>query len=421
LGGNGYHYIVLKTAQSNYLPLQARACLDGFGSTVMNVGQSLIADLEEAIRSGSKDKRIDSLRRITDLFVKEADRLNDLQIEVFDDVLGHLIKRIEGKALAELSRRLGPVNNAPTEVVKRLARDDDIAVAEPILTQSVRLSEADLIDIANTKTQDHLLAISGRQEIGADVTDVLLRRGDSPVFHKLAENTGASFSESGFTTLVRHSERDEKLAEKVGLRLDVPLRLFRELLLRATEAVRARLLAMAGPESREQILRVLATISEDADHEAGLQDQRELEQAHARVSAMRAAGGLNEAVLFAFAKEGRYADMVAALSLLCGAPLQLLEVLLQNANREAILVPCKAGGLEWPTVRTILACRSVSRAVSDQDAESARADYLKLSQSGAQRVLRFWQVRRATSSEAVPGPSLPSGATGLKAQISPSR
>ncbi len=71
------------------------------------------------------------------------------------------------------------------------------------------------------------------------MTDALLNRGDHQVFHKLAENSGASFSEGGFATLVRHSERDERLAEMVGLRLDVPLKLFRELLLRATEAVRS--------------------------------------------------------------------------------------------------------------------------------------------------------------------------------------
>jgi uncharacterized protein (DUF2336 family) len=180
---------------------------------------SVIAELEEAIQSGSKDKRVDTLRRITDLFVADADHFNDQQIGVFDDVLGHMIKRIEEKALAELSRRLAPIHNAPTEVVRRLARNDNIAVAAPILTQSRRLSDVDLIDIANTQTQAHLLAISGRSEIGENVTDALLRRGDRFVFHKLAENAGATFSDSGFATLVKQSAGDEELAEKVGLRL----------------------------------------------------------------------------------------------------------------------------------------------------------------------------------------------------------
>ena len=241
----------------------------------MSVGQSLILELEEAIQSGSKDKRVDALRRITDLFVADADRLNDQQIDVFDDILGHLIKRIESKALAELSRRLAPIHNAPIDVVRRLAGDDNITVAEPILTASARLSDHDLIEIASTKTQAHLLAISARPQIGAAVTDVLLQRGNQDVFHTLAENSGARFSEGGLETLVQHAERDERLAEKVGLRLDVPLRLFRELLSRATEAVRARLLALAGPESRTHIQGVLSAIAEDARYEARRQSQHD--------------------------------------------------------------------------------------------------------------------------------------------------
>jgi uncharacterized protein (DUF2336 family) len=364
---------------------------------IMDANHSLIAELEDAIESGSKDKRIDTLRRITDLFVSDADRLNDQQIDVFDDVLGHLIKRIEGKALAELSRRLAPIHNAPTEIVRRLARHDDIVVAEPILTQSARLNDKDLIEIATTKTPAHLLAISARSQIGANVTDVLLQRGDRKVFHRLAGNSGATFSEGGFATLVKHSERDGELAEKVGLRLDVPLRLFRELLLRATEAVRARLLGLAGPESRDQIQRVLAAISEDTAHEAGFQSEHDYADAQARVLAMRTTGELNEAAIFEFVKAGRHADMVAALSLLCGAPLKLVENLLQSEHREALLIPCKAAALEWPTVRMILTCRSVGRAMSDQDLDAARTDYYKLSQNNAKRVLRFWQVRQTAS------------------------
>jgi uncharacterized protein (DUF2336 family) len=381
----------------------------------MQAGQSLISDLEDAIQSGSKDKRVDSLRRITDLFVADADRLNDQQIDVFDDVLCHLIKRIEGKALEELSRRLAPINQAPSDVVRQLARNDDIAVAAPILTQSTRLTDSDLIEIANTKPQAHLLAISGRSQIGATVTDVLLHRGDRDVFHKLAGNSGANFSENGFATLVKHSERDEQLAEKVGLRLDVPLRLFRELLLRATEAVRAHLMALAGPESREQIQRVLAAIAEDTEHEAGFQNQHDYAQAQAHALAMRAAGELNEAAIFEFAKTGHYADLIAALALICGSPLPLIESLLQNGSREAILVPCKAAGLQWPTVRMIMACRSVSGATSEHDLDAARTDYFKLSQTNAQRVLRFWQVRQtAANGASAPVVASPSLAAGLK-------
>src|SRR5262249_38831425 len=104
----------------------------------MHTHSSLMADLEDAIKIGSQDRRVETLRRVTDLFLSDADRLNDSQVGVFDDVLCHLIKRIESKAVAELSARLAPVDNAPIEVIRTLARDDEISVAGPILTQSTR-------------------------------------------------------------------------------------------------------------------------------------------------------------------------------------------------------------------------------------------------------------------------------------------
>jgi uncharacterized protein (DUF2336 family) len=217
----------------------------------MRTHESLLVELEDAIKSGSREKRVETLRRITDLFVRDADRFNEAQIAVFDDVLSHLIKRMETKALAELSARLAPIDNSPTEVIRRLARDDEIAVASPVLRQSARLTKDDLLEITQTKSQAHLLAISVRPHLEEAVTDVLLSRGDSEVAETLAKNAGARFSESGFTTLVSRAETDESLAKKVGLRLDLPLRLLRELLLRATEAVRSWLISHAPPEGQE--------------------------------------------------------------------------------------------------------------------------------------------------------------------------
>ena len=102
------------------------------------------------------------LPRITTSVRRGAQHFNDDHVGLFDDVLCQLIAEIETKARAELSRRMAPIANAPTELVRRLAHDDDISVAGPVLEQSPRLAETDLVDIAETKGQAHLLAISGR-------------------------------------------------------------------------------------------------------------------------------------------------------------------------------------------------------------------------------------------------------------------
>ena len=363
------------------------------GADCMSSG-SLIAELEVAVKSGTPEKRVETLRRVTSLFLGESDQLNEQQIGVFDDVLVHLIQRIETKALAQLSTSLAPVDNAPIEVIRRLSGHDEITVAGPVLTQSNRLSEYDLIAIAKSKGQGHLLAISERSSLTESLTDVLVERGDRAVTHRLARNSGARFSESGFTALVRKSEMDEGLAEKLGLRLDIPLQLLRPLLSRATDLVRSQLLAGATPENRDQIQRTLASIANEVGREAI--DPRDFKRADSLVSELNRHGKLTETVLDGFAREHRYEEMTATLALFCGAKSELIERLLRTVRPDGLIVACKAAKLNWSTVSTILKARFSRHSISDQELDEAKKAFIELSQGSAQRTMRFMQVQEAT-------------------------
>src|SRR6478609_4971345 len=93
---------------------------------------SLLPELEEVVQHGSAEKRAETLRRITGLFLDSASQFNDHHVALFDDVIGCLIAEIEAKALAELARRFAPIPNAPPGVVYKLASNDDIDVAGPL-------------------------------------------------------------------------------------------------------------------------------------------------------------------------------------------------------------------------------------------------------------------------------------------------
>jgi hypothetical protein len=112
---------------------------------------ALIAELDGAVRDGSPERRVQILRQVTDLFLSDADRLNETQISVFDDVLVRLIERVEARTLAHLSVTLSEIDTAPREATRQLAFHDDASVAVPVLTKSNPLSEKDLIEIANTR------------------------------------------------------------------------------------------------------------------------------------------------------------------------------------------------------------------------------------------------------------------------------
>jgi uncharacterized protein (DUF2336 family) len=350
---------------------------------------SLIPELEKALEHGSAERRTQLVQRLTSCFLDRASRLNDEHVGVFDEVLTRLAEGIETKARMELSRSLGPVQNAPVRVVRRLARDEDIAVAGPVLKQSPRLREADLIDIARNKSQAHLLVISGRAGIAEPVTDVLLRRGDAAVVRSLAGNDRARLSAEGLIGLVERAGKDDLLAEKVGQRTDISSGLLADLVHRATAAMRHRLLAGATAPRQVEHRRVLAKVSRELGTGAGA---RALSNARTTSAALQRRGQLNESALLDFAKRGQHEELVAALALLSGVASEVVDHLVQGNRPDPILILCKSCGFGWATAKAIIMARQ-GEGATGKGLDAACADFERLSATTAQRVMRFWQVQ----------------------------
>src|SRR4029078_4138306 len=352
----------------------------------------LISELEQAVRIGSQETGVRTLKSITDLFLGTKEKLSEEQIEVFDEVLSHLIARMESTALIELSERLEPVNNAPNNVVHTLAVDDEIAVAGPVLALSNRLTTQDLVEIAMAKRQSHLLAIYKRSHLGTALTDVLVERGDTQVITALAENAGAELSEKAYADLIDKPEADETLLEKLGLRVDIPLHMFRRLLERVSEAVRTRILALAPAAKRDDIAEILASISNDTV-EADEVD-RDFATAERLVRLMHEKGELDQVALLGFAKSRQYAAAVTALATLCDASVDMIKQMLDDGRNEPLLIPCKVAGVSWPTLRALLQDEVLGRTASDDELIKLKSDYNKLSPTTARKVLEFWSEHR---------------------------
>ncbi|NJO54573.1 MAG: DUF2336 domain-containing protein [Bacteroidales bacterium] len=356
---------------------------------------SLILDLEDAIMRGSASRRIEVLRQITDLFFAGAEVYGEDQIALFDDVISRLAHAIEAEARIELATRLAPVENAPPRLIRQLARDDLIDVAGPVLAQSPRLSDDDLIDIARTKGQAHLLAISERDEISPPVTDVLVSRGNREVMHTVAGNSGARFTDKGLSCLVDRSDGDESLQMTIGRRRDLPPQLFRALIGKATQAVQKRLLAIANPLDAREVQRVLASVADRIGAEAA-PPKRDFTSAKRNVETLAARGALSETQLHNFARTGRFEETLVALAELTGVPLEVAERLLLGTRPDPVLILGKAVGFSWPTVRAVILARPTAEELSAAAMEKALSHFECLSLQTAQRVVRFWQVRRNT-------------------------
>jgi uncharacterized protein (DUF2336 family) len=282
---------------------------------------------------------------------------------------------------------LAPIPNAPPKTIRALAFDSAIEVAGSVLSQSERLSDSTLVEIAEVKEQAHLLAISQRRFLSHTVTDALLRRGDEHVTLSVARNNGAKISVTGFGILFRRSEADERLATSFGSRPDIPPQLLLRLLEKASDSVRARLEA-AHPHFKPEINQAVADATSGIRAKI-LGESFDYAAADKLVGELVQSGQLDDAKLAEFAQTGLFAETTMALARMCEVPLPVVERAMVAQQPESILVFARVIGLSWSTVKAILLLRAGKRVVTPRDLEQCLASYERLKPAIALEIVQF--------------------------------
>jgi uncharacterized protein (DUF2336 family) len=347
---------------------------------------ALIAELDQAVDGRSPERRADILRQVTSLFLSDAHRLSESQISVFDDVLIRLIEWADASTLVQLSNHLCQESSAPRKAIRQLAFHQDASVATPVLKRSNRLAEKDLVEIAGSCGQQHLLAICGRQTIHESLSDPLVKRGEAAVHHALIQNLGARFSEAGCAALVEKARHDCQLAERLVRRSDIPPGLRRELAAKVDDA-RMRYLQTVPPAMREKIQATITTTAKQIEDR--VPQPMHYREAQAKIAEISRTGRLNDSTVNRFAVGREYENVVAALSFLAEVPIEVIAPLISGAELDGLIVACKAARLNWSTTSMIVLNRPGRAAATKQELEAGQAVFDALSLSVAQRTIRF--------------------------------
>jgi len=305
---------------------------------------SLAEELEAVVASGSTARRGDILSRVTDLFIYDAQRYSPDQIGLFGDVMARLARGMGPEARVRLAERLAPIVNAPANVVKILALDEDPSVAGPLLVRSERLSERDLVLIAGSNGQRHLAALARRERLSQAVTDLLIARGDEAVLAALLRNRGARFSPAGWRRLHERSRTDAALTAELTRRSDQDL----------------------GEHSRSG----------------------------------------SEAKVYRHARDGKLVETATALAILSGIPSDAVERALLNPRADVVLVIAKAVGLSSITTEALVRLRATDRGMSAEDVAQALAKFNRLPRDSARRVLNFFRIRLEKGSAPTMAPAM---------------
>jgi uncharacterized protein (DUF2336 family) len=356
----------------------------------MNEAKSFLRDLDEAISRGSAESRSRALWHATDLLI--AGRYSDEETQTFGEVIGRLAEEIEVAARAQLARRMARFDGAPINIIHKLAFDDSIDVAGPVLRESERLDDETLVTNAKTKSQPHLLAISERKSLGETITDVLVTRGNWDVVTSVANNNGARFSDFGFLHMIKRAEGDSILAEQLGLRNDIPRHLFQQLIAKASDDVRKRL----GSERPEIFEEIQSSVTEVA---GALQSKfgpvsRSYFVAKRLVTQQHQLGNLNQNSISGYARAHKFEEVTIGLSLLCALPSDVIERALVDKNREMLLVLTKALDFSWATTMALLFLGAKDHRITANELSVTESEYARLNVETSRSVLQFYQSRK---------------------------
>jgi uncharacterized protein (DUF2336 family) len=173
-----------------------RAAVAANEATPVQADALLARDQDPAVREDLAQK---IARLAPGLTPREHDRLRRLTYEVLEILVSDQVTRVR-QIIADT---LKDVADAPPDIIQRLARDCDIAVAGPVLQFSPVLTDADLLDIiAADPIAGARAAIAQRPVVRAPVSDAIGASGDIAAVTALLANPSAQIREETLDRLI---------------------------------------------------------------------------------------------------------------------------------------------------------------------------------------------------------------------------
>ncbi len=348
---------------------------------------ALLLDLA---KEGSSEKRRELLRQITDVFLAQSELRSENEAQIFDEIVGAVAQDLEAQVRIELSRKVADSAGPLRRIARRMAMDD-IEVARPVLERSRSLTENDLIEVIQAKSQDHMMAVTMRPDIGERVSSVLVEKGEDRVLVSLLQNDSARMNRETFERVTERVENNPVLHAPFVRNANIPLDLLNTVYIRVEHDLRREIMRKfhgVSPAELEAALEASRTRLSSAY--GVLPDDYSAAKQH--VAAMEKAGSLKPPALVQLLREDRRTAFLIAFAQLVDVEFDLGRRLLEMKDLDALAMLCRGAGFDRGLFVTI--CILI---LGGTGGLSKTEEYGKLYEqvpvSAAQRALRFWKVR----------------------------
>ena len=363
------------------------------GGTAQN---SRFARLLDVKNDMSSDNRRALLREVTDVFAAHEEDSDAAKVAKLDEVLSTVVADFSREVRAELAAKIGPSKVPLGATAQKLALDD-IDVARPILEQSSALSEAHLLAVIAQKTQEHLLAVTRRDDISETVSHALVEKGDDRVVVSLLENTTAKIAPKTYETVTEMAQSRPVLHAPFVRRKDVPVEFLNDVYLEVEANLRKEILARYDQVSPQELDAALER-SRARLQKAARRPAMEAAKIKARIEEFRRKNELAPPLLIKLHREGEpsHAVFIGAFAALTDVEESLAEKIAGSGDIDALALLCRAADFE----RAVFVSLAIALVGSERrmtKVEEFGALYENVPVSAAQRAVRFWKVRSSSA------------------------
>jgi uncharacterized protein (DUF2336 family) len=277
-------------------------------------------------------------------------------------------------------------------LMQQLAHDE-FAVAHEVIEKSPVLEDEDLVEIAHSKGQEYLEAIAVRPTVSHAVSDALVTRGNDEVLVKLVANAGAELSRDAIEKVVERSENNVALQTPLIKRQDLPVDLLNEMFSFVSTTLRTQIVQKMDGLPQEVLDRAL-----DQTRDRFAREVRQIKEADRRarvfVSEMSRKKELNEGLLVQLMRGGQTTEFTHAFARLGDIDVKTAQRIVQTRNTEGIAIVCRSARFDRATFSALALLLDASPTRSSQATQELLSLYDQVTPESAQRVMRFWKVRR---------------------------
>ncbi|HUV32762.1 MAG TPA: DUF2336 domain-containing protein, partial [Devosiaceae bacterium] len=269
--------------------------------------------------------------------------------------------------------------------------NDEIEVARPLLEFSNVLNDDDLIDIVEKLSEEHRVAIAGREKLTDRVGGAIVAHGQEASVRRLVSNENAHLGEHTMPGLMRRAGEDASLAGELRMRTDVDWDAVREQIDDAGRKVMSELGLGGSNPDQAAISRVNAVVYNRIRNGAGF-DAQEWKIAWNQVKALNDRKRLDARAIERFARFGYGHHTAAGLTLMLNVSQEIVVKWLANQDYVAMTVATRALGMKPALFENVVAVMPWRDLPSREDRENVRRRFESLSAAEARGIFDLWRA-----------------------------